>query len=386
MLVLKTINIDGDIFYQCKLDRGFEIHNESDNINVFFKNKDDIEKLSYPEVGSNDKRNYSVYSDDEVINEYNIIKAKCRMLGLNYIELDDHCIAYDCGDETRITGLLELDSPKLYFKDDQDEIEWFRDKNVKSCKLKIVESIGLFENFWMLRLANSIDFSKDIEYRPKKLYKGFLKCKAYKIDLTGIDIEDCYSLESTFEGCRNLIWLNISNWDTSNVESMKRMFSVCRNIKRLNLLNFSTHKVKKIEGMFEYCQKLIALNTSNFDLDNTMLSSIRKMFNCCTEIKDIELGVVSLNESKSAFGIFDGTELNTIKLRIPNNNALVTLHKLLDQYGVAKITAKLDENGKLVVSTNGKLIRISNVGEQYKITFSHYKLDENGKLELINNG
>ena len=43
-----------------------------------------------------------------------------------------------------------------------------------------------------------------------------------------------------FEGCKSLIYLNISNFNTSLVENMQNMFRECKNLLYLDLSNFDT--------------------------------------------------------------------------------------------------------------------------------------------------
>ena len=50
-------------------------------------------------------------------------------------------------------------------------------------------------------------------------------------------------MNSMFSNCKNLASLNLSHFDTSNVENMGHMFYACSSLTSLNLSNFKTQNV-----------------------------------------------------------------------------------------------------------------------------------------------
>ena len=52
-----------------------------------------------------------------------------------------------------------------------------------------------------------------------------------------------------FEGCSSLIYLDISNFNTSQVASFNGMFSGCESLESLNLSNFDTSNAYDMEEM-----------------------------------------------------------------------------------------------------------------------------------------
>ena len=66
-----------------------------------------------------------------------------------------------------------------------------------------------------------------------------------------------------FRGCSSLTSLNLSNFNTNNVNNMSYMFSGCSSLISLNLSNFNTNNVEDMSDMFYYCSKLISINLSN---------------------------------------------------------------------------------------------------------------------------
>ena len=94
-----------------------------------------------------------------------------------------------------------------------------------------------------------------------------------------------------FSGCSSLISLNISNFNTSQVNYMGYMFYGCSSLISLNISNFDTSKVNDMDDMFYGCLSLEYINLNNFEVSK--LKSFSNMF-----YKVPENVVICINESK----------------------------------------------------------------------------------------
>ena len=56
-----------------------------------------------------------------------------------------------------------------------------------------------------------------------------------------------------FSGCSSLKEINLSNFNTNNVNNMSCMFYKCSSLKELNLSNFNTNNVTDMRYMFNGC-------------------------------------------------------------------------------------------------------------------------------------
>ena len=85
---------------------------------------------------------------------------------------------------------------------------------------------------------------------------------AYYKNLRFINFNNCFDTASAikmngmFEGCENLVSLDVVSFDTSNVTSMAEMFMNCFELTMLNLKGFNTYKVQDMSNMFYGCSKL----------------------------------------------------------------------------------------------------------------------------------
>ena len=84
---------------------------------------------------------------------------------------------------------------------------------------------------------------------------NFNKTGKYMFEIIFNDnITNCNSL---FEECSNIMSLDFTNFDTSNVNDMAGMFSKCRKLKEIKGINkFITNKVTNMAAMFQLCKDL----------------------------------------------------------------------------------------------------------------------------------
>ena len=89
-----------------------------------------------------------------------------------------------------------------------------------------------------------------------------------ELDLSNFDTSKVTDMRAMFNDMRNLTTLNLSNFDTSKVTDMGYMFNDMRNLTTLNLSNFDTSKVTDMGYMFAEMHNLTSLDISNFDTSN----------------------------------------------------------------------------------------------------------------------
>ena len=96
--------------------------------------------------------------------------------------------------------------------------------------------------------------------------------KQYSYQITNTDSNVTISwnnkLNSTyqmFEGCTDIIEIDFSDFDSSQVTQMNEMFVNCMSLRSINFGNFKTSKVKIMDNMFVLCSALISLDLSSFD-------------------------------------------------------------------------------------------------------------------------
>ena len=73
-------------------------------------------------------------------------------------------------------------------------------------------------------------------------------------------------MNAVFQACYELEYLDLSNFNTSNVTDMSWMFNECYKLKEIKGIHkFITNKVTNMQSMFQKCYELEYLDLSNFD-------------------------------------------------------------------------------------------------------------------------
>ena len=139
-----------------------------------------------------------------------------------------------------------------------DKEEYKNEKEIKECIIEINNEKILF--------SYKYNFKNEGKYKIKYSFHNLLTNCNYM-----------------FYGCKNLTNLDLSNFNTQNVEDMSNMFSYCSSLTNLDLSNFNTQNVKNMSFMFSNCSSLTNLNLSNFNTQN--VEDMRYMFDNCKAFK-----------------------------------------------------------------------------------------------------
>ena len=89
-----------------------------------------------------------------------------------------------------------------------------------------------------------------------------------KVDLSQFDTSEVTLMNGMFKGCSNLQYINFTNINTSLVINMNSMFRDCISLLSLDLSNFDTSKVVEMSYMSSECSKITSIILSNFYTPN----------------------------------------------------------------------------------------------------------------------
>ena len=87
-----------------------------------------------------------------------------------------------------------------------------------------------------------------------------------------------------FSGWNSLTNIDLSNFNTQNVNNMSYMFSRCYSLTNIDLSNFNTQNVTNMNYMFYYCELLENINISNFNTEYAKVTNY-EMFTLCKSLK-----------------------------------------------------------------------------------------------------
>ena len=138
------------------------------------------------------------------------------------------------------------------------------------------------------------------------------------INLNNLNTSKLNNMKMIFSECSSLLYLDLSSLDTSFVTSMSSMFLNCISLKTVIFgKNFKTSNVITLEFLFSYCNSLESIDLSNFDTSSVTIMS--QMFAECTSLTSLDLSNFRTNSLEFAPRMFEGC-VNLKYLDISNFN------------------------------------------------------------------
>lgn len=133
---------------------------------------------------------------------------------------------------------------------------------------KLVLNKGTFKN-------NYKYFPKD-KYEFKNLINQLIEERKDNsiIDLNDINTSEINDLSFLFHKNKNIVNIDISRWNVSNVKDMYAMFKFCENLESVgDLSHWDVSKVEYMRCMFYNCEKLKDIG----DISNWNVSNVKDM-------------------------------------------------------------------------------------------------------------
>ena len=133
------------------------------------------------------------------------------------------------------------------------------------------------------------------------------------LDLSNFDTSKVTDMHHMFYGMPNLTSLNLSNFDTSQVTDMQYMFSNMSNLTSLDLSNFDTSQVTDMQYMFYSMSNLTTLDLSNFD--TSKVTNMKAMFDSMSSLTTLNLSNFDTSKVTDMSYMFSGmSNLTTLDL------------------------------------------------------------------------
>ena len=122
------------------------------------------------------------------------------------------------------------------------------------------------------------------------------------LDLSEFDTENVQRMDRLFYGSQNLAF-DVGSFNTSNVTTMQETFRLARTPQNLNLSGFNTSNVTNMSSMFDNADNLTSLNLSSFDTSNVL--NMYRMFYGMDSLQQTDLSSVSTSNVTSFVQMFD---------------------------------------------------------------------------------
>ena len=127
----------------------------------------------------------------------------------------------------------------------------------------------------------------------------FAECEALKVlDLSSFNTANVNNMFATFLQCSALESIDLSNFNTDNVTEMSGMFAYCSALKNINISHFNTANVKTMSMMFSECENLTTIICNGYWSNNEVENSDDMFWNCHKLVGDEG---TAYDESKTDF-------------------------------------------------------------------------------------
>ena len=137
------------------------------------------------------------------------------------------------------------------------------------------------------------------------------------LNLLNFETKNINDMSGMFYDCSSLTSLNLSNFNTENVKDMSYMFYNCSSLISLDLSCFLTNNVQNMSGMFYDCSLLTSLNLSNFNTEN--VKDMSYMFYNCSSLISLDLSCFLTNNVQDMNNMFSNCS-SLISLNLSNFN------------------------------------------------------------------
>ncbi len=191
---------------------------------------------------------------------------------------------------------------------------------------------GMFAN----STVKELDLTKLNTSNVTNMYGMFVSCtNLITLDVSNWDTSNVtsmgtspsrfYDVGGIFQNCSNLKNIDLTKWNTSNVKSMGQMFNGCKGLTTLNISNFNTSNVTNMSSMFSGCSGLISLDLSNFNTSN--VTNMASMFGNCSELTSLDVSSFDTSKVTNMSSMFSGRKkLTQLDLTNFNTSNVTTMY------------------------------------------------------------
>ena len=177
-----------------------------------------------------------------------------------------------------------------------------KNNGLNNITLKFNQEIVTCQNmFCSSSQIIEIDLSNFDSSNVKNMNKMFYGCKKLtKINFGNINTSSVEDMSSMFLECESLKFIDLSKFDTSSVTNMEEMFKLCRKLRSIDLSSFNTSKVENMYDLFNCCEELLTANLSSFD--TSKVTKFHGMFSYCKKLIYLDLKNFDGSSCSSEFG------------------------------------------------------------------------------------
>ena len=135
----------------------------------------------------------------------------------------------------------------------------------------------------------------------------FYECNSLtQLDLSNWDTGNIQYMIATFDGCNNLTELNCSTWNTGKVYNMQLAFYNCNSLETIPVRDWDTRSMMYMDKAFGNCTSLVNLDVSKWDTSKVV--ELTNTFYHCSSLKTLDVSKWKTSNVLRADSLFSGCE------------------------------------------------------------------------------
>ena len=175
------------------------------------------------------------------------------------------------------------------------------------------------------------------------------------------------NIDFLFQYCDDLLYIDFSNFNSSEITSMSSTFLGDTNLQKVNFTSFNSSKVKTMDFLFAGCEKLIEVNTEFLNTKNIV--SMSGMFIGCKSLRTVNLTNFDMSNIEDVGGMFaDCPSLKAVDL-----TSFKDINYMFDD---------LKNNDEVIIKVDKNKINETFINEKYNNKIKMVENDLLGALEV----
>lgn len=144
------------------------------------------------------------------------------------------------------------------------------------CKKLTTENIIGLENAFKANYNCPSDFEFGVDTNWTGMFTNCIGLTSLDLSNVGIYSKKCTNVSTFFHNCTSLKTVDLSGWDTRNINKVVGMFYGCSSLNSLDMSHFNISNVTDLSDMFNGCSSLSYLNITGWDFKN--VTTVASMF------------------------------------------------------------------------------------------------------------
>ena len=205
---------------------------------------------------------------------------------------------------------------EMKFDEENEEIKKLDKTNTK---LYINNKEQEFKKYFIPKEEGQYEIKITFKNKMKDCSFMFRNCQnIIKIDLSSFDSSNVTSMKYMFGRCIHLENINLKNLNPENVKDMSYMFNKCKNLKKIDFpSSFTTNNVVNMSAMFHNCDNLSEINF-NSSFNTQKVTNMKMMFGKCGALKKLNLKNFNTENVEDMCYMFDKCyNLEDISIDLP---------------------------------------------------------------------